>query len=202
MEITGAGNPLVDLDVQALLAMNGPWPGGDLLMWWVSQTWIWLPLYALLLWMLRSRLGNWKKWGWSLSILALSLVGTDMASARIAKPLVERPRPSHEPALEADLHLVVPPGGSEAYRGGTYGFFSSHAANHMGIAVVVGGLLGGGWALWSLIVWAMVIGYSRIYLGVHYPGDVLAGALWGAAWGWVCLALWSRMFPAKNRQAA
>lgn len=192
MEVTGAGNPFVDADVAALLALNGPWPGGDFLMWWASSTWTWLPLYVALLWALRQRLGSWSRWGWAWAIIALSLVGTDMGSARLAKPLVERPRPSHEAALVDELHVVVPPGRDEPYRGGAFGFFSSHAANHMGIAVLVGGLLGGGWVLVGLVAWALAIGYSRIYLGVHYPGDVLVGAVWGALWGGACFAFWTR----------
>jgi undecaprenyl-diphosphatase len=195
MEVFGAGNPLVDADVAVLLALNGAWPGGDALMWWISQTWTWLPLYALLLWGLKTRFQTWKRWSWALGAIALSLAGTDMGSARIAKPLVERPRPSHEPALAAELHLVTPAGWEGPYRGGAYGFFSSHAANHMGIAVLVGLLLGGGRVLLGLVFWAFLIGYSRIYLGVHYPGDVLAGALWGAAWGGLCWWIWQRIMP-------
>ena len=196
MDVAGAGNALVDADVQLMLALNGPWPGGDWLMWGVSQTWFWVPLYLLLLVALRRRLGNWARWGWALAAIALSLAGTDLVSARIAKPMVERPRPSHELALAPELHVVTPPGRTEPYRGGAYGFFSSHAANHMGIAVLVGGLLGGGWTLVALVVWALLIGYSRIYLGVHYPGDVLVGAAWGGVWGAVCWWLWNRLIGA------
>jgi undecaprenyl-diphosphatase len=137
-----------------------------------------------------------------MAVIALSLAGTDLGSARLAKPLVERPRPSHEEVLQAELHVVTPPGRTAPYRGGAYGFFSSHAANHMGIAVLVGGLLGGGWPLVALVGWALVIGYSRIYLGVHYPGDVLVGAAWGAIWGSACLAIWNRMLGAKRARTA
>ena len=197
MEVTGAGNALVEADVALMLAMNGPWPGGDVIMWWVSQTWFWVPLYVLLLVALRRRLGNWARWGWALVAIAMSLAGTDLVSARIAKPMVERPRPSHEPALAAELHVVTPAGRTEPYRGGAYGFFSSHAANHMGIAVLVGSLLGGGWTLAALVVWALLIGYSRIYLGVHYPGEIFVGAAWGALWGGVCWWVWNRLMGVR-----
>ena len=202
MEVTGAGNPWVDADVAALLALNGAWPGGDVIMWWVSQTWTWLPLYAVLLWALKRHLGSWARWGWAWAAIALSLAGTDMGSARLAKPLVERPRPTHEPALMAELHVVIPPGQTQPYRGGAFGFFSSHAANHMGIAVLVGSLLGGGWALVALVGWALVIGYSRIYLGVHYPGDVVVGAAWGAMWGAACFQVFRRVVGPNRRRTA
>ncbi|MEY5042862.1 MAG: hypothetical protein RJA19_89 [Bacteroidota bacterium] len=172
--------------------LNRPWPGGDVAMWWTSHSLTWVPLYLLLLGMLRVRLGSWARWGWAVAGITLCLAGTDMLSARLAKPTFERLRPSHTPALQDDLHLVTPPGAAEPYRGGSYGFVSSHAANHMGIAVFVGGLLGGGVWLWGLVVWAVVIGYSRVYLGVHFPFDVLGGFLLGAGWGGGVTWVWRR----------
>ncbi len=161
-------------------------------MWWTSQTLTWLPLYLVLLGLLRQRLGSWVRWGWALAGIAVCIAGTDALSARWAKPTFERPRPSHTPELQDGLHLVVPPGESAPYRGGAFGFVSSHAANHMGIAVFVGGLLGGGVWRWGLVVWAIVIGYSRVYLGVHFPGDVLGGFLLGGLWGWLVERGWQR----------
>ena len=138
-----------------------------------------------MLWAVGRQLG----WGRPMALfaacVALCVTGTDVISARVLKPSVARLRPSHEPALVHDVHLVEERPG-ELYRGGRFSFVSSHAANHMGIAVLFGGLLGGAWA-WGLLAWALLIGFSRIHLGVHYPGDVLGGFLVG--WGIGALAL-------------
>lgn len=94
------------------------------------------------------------------------------------KPFFARPRPSHEPGLAGLLHLV------NGYKGGAYGFASSHAANTFGVAMFIYLLFRSRYAWISAIfVWAAVMSYTRIYLGVHYPGDIFAGALVGSACG-------------------
>lgn len=176
---------LNDLDTALFLALNGAFPALDGVMWWVSKPLFWTPLYLAMLWAVGRQLG----WGRPMALfaacVALCVTGTDVISARVLKPSVARLRPSHEPALVHDVHLVEERPG-ELYRGGRFSFVSSHAANHMGIAVLFGGLLGGAWA-WGLLAWALLIGFSRIHLGVHYPGDVLGGFLVG--WGIGALAL-------------
>ena len=117
--------------------------------------------------------------------LALCITGTDVISARIIKPGVQRFRPSHSIELRDEVHLVTPPGQDQPYRGGRFGFVSSHAANYTGIALYFGLLLGGGAWLWVLLGWAAIIGYSRMYLGVHFPLDIAGGMLLGAFIGYV-----------------
>ena len=177
---------LINLDFVLFKLFNTPWPGGDQIMWAVSGLWWWTPLYLLLLWEL------WKKsdrtWDRTLVrvfFLALCITGTDVISARIIKPGVQRFRPSHSIELRDDVHLVTPPGQDQPYRGGRFGFVSSHAANYTGIALYFGLLLGGGTWLWVLIGWAALIGYSRMYLGVHFPLDIAGGMLLGAFIGYV-----------------
>lgn len=190
---------LNEFDTWLFLALNGAWPALDTAMWWVSKPLFWTPLYVAMVWAVGQRLG----WRRPLALFAvcvgLCVTGTDVVSARVLKPNVARLRPSHEPALVDQVHLVEERPG-EWYRGGKYSFVSSHAANHMGVAVLFGGLLGGAWG-WGLLAWALLIGFSRIHLGVHYPGDVLGGFVVG--WGIGALALavarrWSGVLASSN----
>lgn len=176
---------LNDIDTALFLALNGAVPALDGAMWWVSKPLFWTPLYLAMIWACAQKLG-WRK---QLALFAvctgLCVTGTDVISARVLKPSVSRLRPSHEPALADAVHLVEERPG-EFYRGGRHSFVSSHAANHMGIAVLFGGFLGGAWG-WGLLAWALLIGFSRIHLGVHYPGDILGGFIVG--WGVGAMAL-------------
>lgn len=118
-------------------------------------------------------------------ITALIIVAADQLSSGVIKPLVQRPRPSHEPGLMEMLHYVGD------YRGGRYGFVSSHAANTIALAVWVS-LLFRNRVLWcAMITFYLVNCYSRIYLGVHYPGDILCGSIIGALCGWLGYTLYN-----------
>lgn len=167
-------NKLIEIDQSWLLAINGAhcaWM--DQVMWYISQAWVWIPLYALLIGLLVWRFG-WK-WGLVYTLALVAAVGlSDWVSSGLIKHLVCRPRPTHEPALEGLVHVV------NGYVGGAYGFVSSHAANTMSLAVLFGLIwnkinhLG-----WWLLTYVVVNCYSRMYLGVHYPGDILGGLVVG-----------------------
>ena len=90
----------------------------------------------------------------------------------------------------------------EGYRGGRYGFISSHAANTFAVCVFVSLLIRHKWVTFSMFLWAALCSYSRIYLGVHYPGDILFGMLWGILVGLLasvsCGWFLRRMSPDKN----
>lgn len=105
----------------------------------------------------------------------------DFISAEGFKPYIQRLRPCHEPALAPTIRLL-----GEYGCGALYGFMSSHAANTMALTVFLTLVLPRRFRLfkWVLVIWTVFTGYSRVYLAAHYPGDVLAGWVLGAALGW------------------
>ncbi len=174
------------LDRELFLAINGLHSSVlDGVMWQVSELVTWIPLYLFLLFMLQRRFG-WKGLAWSVPVIALMVVCSDTGSVLLFKNTIQRLRPSHVEALDGSIHLLLGSDG-EVYRGGQYGFVSSHASNHFAITLFMIGALHNTprWLAPALLFWAILIAYSRVYLGVHYPGDVIVGALYGAAIGWL-----------------
>ncbi|HHZ65969.1 MAG TPA: phosphatase PAP2 family protein [Flavobacteriales bacterium] len=149
----------------------------DPLMVLISGKFEWIPLYILLLALIGIKIG-WKNLIIILPFVFLLVVLTDQSSVMI-KNLVARLRPCHDPLIMGQVHTV------NEHCGGQFSFVSSHAANTFGLAIFVGLLLKPIYKhmLLILAIWALVVSYSRIYLGVHYPLDIVMGALLGGVTG-------------------
>lgn len=169
---------LKSLDTQLFLAINGTHNAFfDFVMFWVSDKLIWTPLYIFLAWLLFRHYG--KKALLLVLFAGLILVFTDQTSVYLFKNVFFRLRPCQDPSLAGMVHLV------NEQCGGRFGFISSHAANSFGLAAFLSLLLGKKFRYLTvcMLLWALLLSYSRVYLGVHYPGDVIVGGIWGAAIG-------------------
>lgn len=156
----------------------------DVVMSWITLKYTWFPFYGLLVIFL---LWKFRLQGlYMILAIALVIVLCDQFTSSFMKPYFERLRPCYEPALADMIHVVEGCGGK-------YGFASSHAANAFGLATIVWLLLRNAYRyLGFLFVWAAIVSYSRIYMGVHYPSDVIIGSLCGFVLGW--LVFWIYTF--------
>ena len=166
-------------DTNFFLFINGIHsPFFDGFMFAVSEKLIWIPLYISVLYLL---IKCWKKEAiWLIVAIILCIVISDQVASGILKDLVKRLRPSHAEDLKGLVHLV------RNYSGGKYGFASSHAANAFGFAILSSLILQRRIYTWFIMAWALITAYSRFYLGVHYPLDVLGGAIVGTMASLIC----------------
>src|SRR5664279_4791070 len=142
---------------------------------------IWVPLYLAILIFLGIKYK--RKFLIILIFIILAATLADQSSV-LVKNIVQRLRPCHEPSLISVVHLV------KGECGGVYGFVSSHATNSFDVAFLSLMFIKKRWYTISIILWACIIGYSRVYLGVHYPGYVVCGSLLGAFIGWSMYSLY------------
>ena len=176
---------LNDIDADALLAVNGLHDLFQDSFWWlVSAKWSSLLLVLAIVWILLHQ--NRRHALLVLAMLVLTIVVADQVSSGLIKHLVERLRPTHDPSLESMVHVI------NGYRGGLYGFVSSHSANFFAVSTFLSLVMRQRWVAFSLFTWALLQCYSRMYLGVHYPGDILGGIVVGVLAGWLvwCILRW------------
>lgn len=164
---------LIQLDKQLLFMFNGSQSLYlDSLAHILTTASTWIPLYLSLFYLVMKNNENAKQIIQVLLAVGCCLLLTGTFCDTIIKPTVARWRPTHDPEIGVLVDVV------NGYRGGHYGFFSSHAANTFGIAVFFCWLVRSRILSLSLIAWSLINCWTRLYLGVHYPGDILVGILW------------------------
>lgn len=156
-------------------------PFWDKIMWWISGSKSWIPLYLIIIAYIIYKY----RWKAIITIvfIALVVVLADQISVKAFKEVFQRLRPCHNSNLQDIVHLV------RNKCGGKYGFVSSHAANTFAVAFFLSKLFKNRNFSIFIFIWASVVSYSRIYLGVHYPFDVLGGAVLGSTIGYLIYLL-------------
>lgn len=190
----GVLEKLKELDQELFLTLNSYHnPFLDFIMYWFSDRYLWFPFYGLLLvfiiWKLR------KKAIYAIVTIILTIIAADQFTSRFMKPFFQRPRPCHEEHLQSIIHMVTGCGGK-------YGFVSSHAANSFGLAMICWLLFRKKhpWVGW-IFLWAVPVSYSRIYLGVHYPSDVILGAIIGMIIAWIIYQIYTFILTKSINQS-
>jgi undecaprenyl-diphosphatase len=171
--------------------LNQPWLDEAMML--LTDEWPWIPLHLLILFLIYK--------SYNLRIALFSLLGValvvtlgDRISVELFKEVFQRYRPTHNLEIGDLVHTV------NGYKGGLYGFVSSHATNYFGISTFLYFLISDGkkFSAWWLFIWAGFVSYTRIYLGVHYPGDIAVGAILGFVIGYLVYALFNRFIIRKN----
>lgn len=184
---------LSDIDARLLLIVNGAHsPFFDSVMWCISGRWIWVPFYAVLAYLLFRRM-SWKRASICLVTIGLIILAADQTCATFIRPEIGRLRPANlNNPLSSFVHVV------NGYRGGRYGFPSCHAANTFALAVFMSLVIRHKWFTVMMFSWAFVVSYSRMYLGVHYFGDLFCGATIGSLFAVLFYYLQNYLFKRLN----
>lgn len=182
---------LSNLDTQLFLFFNRHTsPFWDIIMYYGTLKYTWIPLYLLILF----GIGRKYKLQTILIVIfiALLITMTDQLSM-FSKELFERWRPCRDPELGPFINLY------QGKCGGRFGFFSAHAASSFGLAYFTSKLIKRRWFTISIFTWAAFVAYTRVYLGSHFPGDIIVGAIIGIILGWINIKLLF-LFPIKQEK--
>ena len=174
----GIGALIEQYDKQLLLAVNGSDSLYlDRVVRTLTNALTWVPFYISLLWLVIRTSETMRRVLYVLLGAAICVTLAGMVDDLIVKPTVARWRPTHDPEIGMLVDIV------DGYRGGRYGFFSAHAANTFSIAVFFCWLVRSRVLSVAAVIWSLINCWTRLYLGVHFPGDILVGLLWGGLVG-------------------
>lgn len=156
----------------------------------LSYKFSWVPLYVSILAVIilqARRTRQWRQLALFIGVTILIIVLADQIASGLIKPWAQRLRPSHQVGIMEQLHYV------NDYHGGTYGFVSSHASNTIALALWISLYFKNKSLTWAMSCFTLLNCYSRIYLGVHYPGDIVGGLLVGLLAGYIGHLLYLRL---------
>ena len=161
----------------------------DHFFWMYSGKMVWIPLALFVLWIICYK-RPWKESLLILLFIALTITLCDQFASSVCKPLFTRFRPTRHPDFMDHVQTVINPLTGSPYLGGRYGFISSHAANAFGFATFTMFLFRYRWYIYCITLWAILMSYTRIYLGVHFISDIVPGILSGCFFGWLCFGIY------------
>lgn len=185
---------IIQFDKQLLLMVNGSDSVFlDYVVLTLTNAKTWIPLYLSLFYVVvMTHKPNWRDILLILGAAGLCVLLAGTVDDSIVKPLVARWRPTHDPEIGMLVDVV------NDYRGGNYGFFSAHASNTFSIALFFSLLIRHRLFVIFMVCWSLINCWTRLYLGVHYPGDITVGLIWGAIVGYSVYRLYCRItIPAR-----
>lgn len=191
--ITGIWDFLSECDTRLLLVVNG-WHSSywdSFMRLYSTQKLLWIPLYIALCYVIYRNFG-WRVLMWTIILECMALLITDTTASHLIKPYVGRLRPAHlDSGIASVVHVV------DNHRGGAFSFPSSHSGNIWGLVFLMALLLRHRWITFCLTLWALLMCYSRMYLGLHYPSDLLAGFVLGVVCAWLAWLVLRRVKEAE-----
>lgn len=180
-------------DTWLFLKINNDWTSpflDSVFPWWRDAN-TWIPLYFFLLLLALYNFG-WKCWPWMLAVIVTVTI-TDQVSSTLLKNWINRPRPCRDVFLSPYVRMLL------SYCPGSGSFTSSHAANHFGVACFIFFTMHSYFKKWGylLFFWAATVSYGQVYVGVHYPLDILGGALLGGFIGYQLARLFNKKLASR-----